>query len=249
MRGLALAPGFIDAHTHDDRIVLDAPDMLAKISQGVTSVVVGNCGISLAPVTFSDAPPPPMNLLGGAEAYAFPSFAAYAEAIARTAPGVTVAAPIGHSALRLATMADIGSKASLSEIEAMQAHADEAMAHGAIGLSRVAVGSHERNSIHQSDWKKLATKDVPGMLASAIREREKRRPEMNSRASAVDGRASRPSNPSGACTSGGCCGTHRRPSHDVRSTPRQNRRRRHDPGGASSGRGSPRRPWRFHPDQ
>ena len=47
--GLALAPGFIDAHTHDDRIVLDAPDMLPKISQGVTTVVAGNCGISLAP--------------------------------------------------------------------------------------------------------------------------------------------------------------------------------------------------------
>ena len=74
---LALAPGFIDAHTHDDRIVLDAPDMLPKISQGVTTVVTGNCGISLAPVTFMDDPPPPMNLLGGASAYGFPSFAAY----------------------------------------------------------------------------------------------------------------------------------------------------------------------------
>lgn len=133
--GLALAPGFIDAHTHDDRIVLDAPDMLPKISQGVTSVVVGNCGISLAPVTFTDSPPPPMNLLGGPEAYAFSSFAAYAAAVARVVPAVNVAALIGHSALRLATMDDIGRKASAEEIEAMQAHADEAMAHGAIGLS------------------------------------------------------------------------------------------------------------------
>ncbi len=58
LRGKALSPGFIDAHTHDDRIVLDAPDMLPKISQGVTTVVTGNCGISLAPVTFSGDPPP-----------------------------------------------------------------------------------------------------------------------------------------------------------------------------------------------
>lgn len=48
-RGLVVAPGFIDVHTHDDRAVLLAPDLPAKVSQGVTSVVTGNCGISLAP--------------------------------------------------------------------------------------------------------------------------------------------------------------------------------------------------------
>ncbi|MDP1732048.1 MAG: D-aminoacylase [Devosia sp.] len=133
--GLALSPGFIDAHTHDDRIVLDVPDMLPKISQGVTSVVVGNCGISLAPVTFSGPPPAPMNLLGEARAYQFPSFAAYAAALARAVPGVNVAALVGHSALRLATMDDIAGKAGPAALDAMLAHADEAMAHGAIGLS------------------------------------------------------------------------------------------------------------------
>lgn len=135
LRGLALAPGFIDAHTHDDRIVLDEPAMLPKISQGVTTVVVGNCGISLAPVTFHGDPPPPMNLLGGADSYAFPSFAAYAEAVGHTAPAVNVAALVGHSALRLATMDDVGRKASNGEIEAMISYADEAMANGAIGFS------------------------------------------------------------------------------------------------------------------
>ena len=48
--GCIVAPGFIDVHTHDDRIVLAQPQMLPKISQGVTTVVVGNCGISLAPL-------------------------------------------------------------------------------------------------------------------------------------------------------------------------------------------------------
>ena len=133
--GLVLAPGFIDAHTHDDRIVLDQPDMLPKISQGVTTVVTGNCGISLAPVMFDHDPPPPMNLLGGKEAYAFPSFAAYAAALARAAPAVNVAALMGHSALRLTTMKSISQKASAPEIEAMRQLADEAMSHGAIGFS------------------------------------------------------------------------------------------------------------------
>ena len=48
--GRIAAPGFIDVHTHDDQMVLATPDMLPKVSQGVTTVVVGNCGISLAPL-------------------------------------------------------------------------------------------------------------------------------------------------------------------------------------------------------
>ena len=109
--------------------------MLPKISQGVTTVVAGNCGISLAPVTFDGAPPAPLNLLGGKEAYAFPTFADYARAIAETTPGVNVAALIGHSSLRLATMTDIAGKADESEIAAMLDHVDEAMANGAAGFS------------------------------------------------------------------------------------------------------------------
>jgi N-acyl-D-amino-acid deacylase len=133
--GLALSPGFIDAHTHDDRIVLDAPAMVPKVSQGVTTVVAGNCGISLAPVTFTGDPPAPMNLLGGSEAYCFPTFAAYAAAVKKAAPSINVAALVGHSALRLATMSDSGRKARPKEIDAMLALADEAMASGAIGFS------------------------------------------------------------------------------------------------------------------
>src|ERR1700748_3424118 len=70
-KGQALAPGFIDAHTHDDRVVIDRPDMPFKISQGVTTVVVGNCGISLAPLALNDVPPSPLNLLGPRGAFEF----------------------------------------------------------------------------------------------------------------------------------------------------------------------------------
>jgi N-acyl-D-amino-acid deacylase len=63
--GKALAPGFIDAHTHDDRAVLCGPECLrCKSSQGVTTVVVGNCGISLAPTRMARRPVPPLDLLG-----------------------------------------------------------------------------------------------------------------------------------------------------------------------------------------
>ena len=135
LKGRALAPGFIDTHTHDDRIVLDAPDMVPKISQGVTTVVTGNCGISLAPVTFVRDPPAPMNLLGSERAYEFPCFADYARAVRETVPAVNVAALIGHSALRLATMSDIRRKATEAEIGALLDHAEEAMTDGATGFS------------------------------------------------------------------------------------------------------------------
>ena len=64
--GRIVAPGFIDVHTHDDRALFATPQMAAKASQGVTTVVTGNCGISLAPLTIDHAPPPPLDLIGEA---------------------------------------------------------------------------------------------------------------------------------------------------------------------------------------
>ncbi len=57
--GRILSPGFIDVHTHDDTSVIRDPQMLAKLSQGVTTVIVGNCGISAAPVQLAGALPDP----------------------------------------------------------------------------------------------------------------------------------------------------------------------------------------------
>ena len=48
--GLIVAPGFIDTHTHDDRAVLIDPQMTCKLSQGVTTVITGNCGLGTFPV-------------------------------------------------------------------------------------------------------------------------------------------------------------------------------------------------------
>jgi len=67
--GMALAPGFIDSHTHDDLSVIQAPAMEPRISQSVTTIIAGNCGISAAPVTLRGQPRDPMNLLGDAAAF------------------------------------------------------------------------------------------------------------------------------------------------------------------------------------
>jgi N-acyl-D-glutamate deacylase/N-acyl-D-amino-acid deacylase len=133
--GRVLAPGFIDVHTHDDTVVIRQPQMLPKITQGVTTVIVGNCGISASPVSLAGDPPDPMNLLGPAAAFAYPRFIDYRNAVDAAKPAVNVAALIGHTALRSNHMDDLMRTARPEEISAMRAQLRESLADGALGLS------------------------------------------------------------------------------------------------------------------
>ncbi|HEX7981151.1 MAG TPA: D-aminoacylase [Gemmatimonadaceae bacterium] len=133
--GLTLAPGFIDVHTHDDTNVVRAPEMWPKLSQGVTTVLVGNCGISAAPARLRGTLPDPMNLLGGPDSFTYPSFASYVEAVNRARPAVNVAALVGHTTLRNNQMDRLDRAATSAELDAMRAELREALACGAIGLS------------------------------------------------------------------------------------------------------------------
>lgn len=133
--GRALAPGFIDTHTHDDASVVRAPEMLSKLSQGVTTVIVGNCGISAAPARLDHGLPDPMNLLGEREAFRYPEFASYVEAVTAAQPAVNVAALVGHTTLRNNHMNSLDRAASAGEIENMRAELRDALRHGALGLS------------------------------------------------------------------------------------------------------------------
>lgn len=133
--GRCLMPGFIDVHTHDDTNVIRTPDMLAKISQGVTTVIVGNCGISASPVTLPGVPPDPMNLLGGREAFVYPTFQAYVAAVEQAQPAVNVAALIGHTALRSNVMPVFDRPAEADELQHMCTALQGALDAGAIGLS------------------------------------------------------------------------------------------------------------------
>ena len=135
--GKVLAPGFIDAHTHDDRAVLCGPAcMTCKMSQGVTTVVVGNCGISLSPTRMRSRPPPPLDLLGGEEWWTFDSFGAYAEKLRAEPAPVNTVALIGHMSLRVEAMAgDTQRPATDAEAERMRARLAQALAEGASGFS------------------------------------------------------------------------------------------------------------------
>jgi N-acyl-D-amino-acid deacylase len=136
--GRIVAPGFIDAHTHDDRLMLSAPEMAPKVSQGVTTVVAGNCGVSLAPAPHGmpRPVPPPLDLLddeGGW--FRFPSFGAYVEELRAHPAATNCALLVGHTTLRVAALDDLGRPANAREIERMRSLADEALASGAIGVS------------------------------------------------------------------------------------------------------------------
>lgn len=133
--GKVLAPGFIDTHAHDDYALLTDPGMAAKVSQGVTTVVVGNCGLSLAPLTLHAPGPSPFHLLGDFHIYRYPTMSDYMEAIESTPAAVNVAVLVGHANLRVNVMDRIDRPATKEEVAKMSALVDEAMAAGCIGLS------------------------------------------------------------------------------------------------------------------
>lgn len=144
--GLAVAPGFIDVHTHDDRLVLIQPDAEPKVTQGVTTVVTGNCGISLAPMLLDGEVPAPLNLLGKAAADFFGSFADYVAAVGIAKPAVNVVPLVGHMALRASVGVDPERAASPPEILRMRALLTEAFEAGAFGFSTGLAYPFSRNA-------------------------------------------------------------------------------------------------------
>ena len=133
-KGRIVAPGFIDVHTHDDCLLLHSPTgSHPKLSQGVTTVVTGNCGISLAPL-ITNAPPAPLDLLGTGD-WRFESFAAYLKALEQAQPAVNAACLVGHSTLRVKHMADLGRPATGQEAARMADDLERALQAGAIGMS------------------------------------------------------------------------------------------------------------------
>lgn len=129
-----VSPGFIDTHGHDDLMFVERPDMLWKTSQGVTSVVVGNCGISAAPRPLPGNTAEALALLG--DSPLFPSFQAYFDQVARLQPMINVAVLVGHANLRLSAMRDPHAPIPTQEEQHhMEALLADALKDGAIGMS------------------------------------------------------------------------------------------------------------------
>lgn len=132
--GATISPGFIDVHTHDDRLVLADPSMQPKVSQGATTVITGNCGISLAPLGRT-IPVPPLNLVADDSAQRYASFKEYFDALEKTPSAMNVASLAGHTTMRAVTMQDLDRPANASEIAQMQKLVQEALDAGVVGVS------------------------------------------------------------------------------------------------------------------
>ena len=138
--GLVLAPGFIDIHGHSDMTLFRHPLMKSKAFQGVTSEVIGNCGLGLFP----------LRLGGEAELaaylrlhdYSLPEggitwhdLAGYAERVDSEGLGINVAPLVGHAPLRNAVMGMNDRAPSLDEQTRMELLLDTALRQGAWGMS------------------------------------------------------------------------------------------------------------------
>lgn len=131
-RGLAVAPGFVDIHSHGDGNLEEDPRQETLIRQGLTTIVVGQDGSSRAP-----KPAGARARTSGAEPgeETAPSFGAAMDAINKAQPSVNIASMIGLGSVRAAVVGEDDRPATPAEMERMVAMVQQALAQGACGAS------------------------------------------------------------------------------------------------------------------
>ena len=131
--GLAVSPGFIDVHSHDDFAVLLEPQMPFKVMQGVTTDVVGNCGSGVVP--FEAALTRFRRMHPEANPKRWDGFGTYLERVEQARPSLNVAVLMGHGSLRRGAMESAQRPPTGAELDRMRAWVREGVAAGALGLS------------------------------------------------------------------------------------------------------------------
>jgi len=153
-QGHVVSPGFVDGHTHMDAQVFWDPIGSCSCYHGVTSVVMGNCGFTLAPCKQEQADLVFRSLeraedlsrdamLAGID-WSWESFPEFLDAVDNLPKGINYAGYIGHSALRTYVMGEraFTDEASEDDVKSMQALVKEAMHAGAIGFSTSRTFNH-----------------------------------------------------------------------------------------------------------
>ncbi len=134
--GRVLAPGFVDAHSHSDLTPFVEPTMDSMLGQGITTLVVGNCGTSAYPVEGAAETAALVGVEVEDLAADWGSFAEYLERVEACRPALNVAPLVGHGALRQAAMGQDQRRApTTEELQAMRSLLREALQDGAFGMS------------------------------------------------------------------------------------------------------------------
>ncbi|TML18985.1 MAG: amidohydrolase, partial [Actinobacteria bacterium] len=153
-RNRIVAPGFVDIHTHYDAQVFWDPGLTSSCWHGVTSVVAGNCGFSIAPTrpeqrgaivrTLQAVEDMSEKMLDAGIPWNFETFAEYLDSVERSGTILNFGCYVGHSPVRLFVMGDEGyeREASAGEIARMRKVVADAMRAGALGFASSYSANH-----------------------------------------------------------------------------------------------------------
>src|SRR5580692_5406195 len=162
-RDLLVTPGFVDIHTHYDGQATWDERMTPSSWHGVTTAVMGNCGVGFAPVR-ADAHPRLISLMEGVEDipgavldegidWSWESFGEYLDAVERRPHDIDLCAQLPHGALRLYVMGERAARledATPEDSAAMRHIAAQAMRDGAVGFSTSRTLNHRTASARRS---------------------------------------------------------------------------------------------------
>lgn len=135
--GAVVCPGFIDLHSHADFTVLGSPEAVTQVTQGVTTLVTGNCGLSPFPTTpeHADELLVSGSSIADGQTGVWATAGEFAGAIDRRPLGVNIALQVGHGAIRIAAMGLDDRAPTGVELDVMRGLVRQAAADGVVGLS------------------------------------------------------------------------------------------------------------------
>ncbi|MEM3926991.1 MAG: D-aminoacylase [Desulfurococcaceae archaeon] len=136
-KGLMISPGFIDIHNHSDISLLELPTADNYVLQGVTTIVIGNCGYSPAPLTDlnRDEIIREVKNIHPDVQITWSTFNEYLNTLEKTKPSINVVPLVGHGTIRSAVLGFADTVASERDISLMKSLVEEAMRSGAFGIS------------------------------------------------------------------------------------------------------------------